>query len=75
MRLAQKQGTPGHHVTDAPVGQTANANIPRELVFRLILLAVMALLCAYVWLVMVPASDAAVAEARHNLMMAGAVNA
>ena len=52
-----------------------SANIPRELVFWLILLAVMVLLCAYVWLVMVPASDAAVAEARHNLMMAGAVNA
>lgn len=75
MRLAQIQGTPDYHTTDAPVGQTANANIPRELVLWLILLAVMALLCAYVWLVMVPASDAAVAEARHNLMMAGAVNA
>lgn len=75
MRLAQKQGTPDYNVTDAPVGQTANANIPRELVLWLILLAVMALLCAFVWLVMVPASDAAVADARHNLMMAGAVNA
>ena len=75
MRLAQKQGTPDYNTTDAPVGQTANANIPRELVFWLILLAVMAVLCAFVWLVMVPASDAAVAEARRNLMMAGAVNA
>ena len=73
--MAQKQGTPDYHVTDAPVGQTANANIPRELVFWLILLAVMVVLCAFVWLVMVPASDAAVAEACHNLMMAGAVNA
>ena len=75
MRLAQKPSTPDYHTTDAPVEPRPTRIYHRELVFWLILLAVMAVLCAFVWLVMVPASDAAVAEARRNLMMAGAVNA
>lgn len=75
MRLAQKQGTPDYHTTDAPVGHTTNANIPRELVFWLTVLAIMTVLCAFVWLVMVPEADAAVAEARRNLMTAGALYA
>ena len=75
MSLAQKQGTPDYHTTDALNGHSANANISREAAFWLIVLAVMMVLCAYVWLVMVPMADAAVADARMNLAMAGGANA
>lgn len=62
---------PNYHIAGARTGRKTTASIPREAKPWLLLLAFLLLMCAVIWGVMVPMSEAALADARMSCAMAG----
>lgn len=67
---------PNYHITGARTGRKTTVIVPREAIPWVALIAVLSILAAVTWGILVPASHAAMVDARMNYeMTAGVVHA